>query len=93
MKYLSKERKQTIKEIFNVIWTSLAYKLLALIIFISIVSYFINHSDFMRDSTDGEDRSGLKILKDAQSGCEYLTSQYGGLTPRLDSDHEPICNN
>lgn len=44
-----------------------------------------------RDSTDSVGRSGLGLRTDALTGCEYLISPYGGLTPRLDMDGQHIC--
>lgn len=41
-----------------------------------------------RDDTDepkGE-RSGMRILVDHKTGLQYLTTAFGGLTPRLDRD-------
>lgn len=39
--------------------------------------------DFDRDSTDGAKRSGLKLHTDAQTGCQYLSTAGGGVTPRI----------
>lgn len=33
----------------------------------------------------------MKIYTDAMTGCEYLSSQTGGLTPRLDKNAKHIC--
>lgn len=45
-----------------------------------------------RDSTDTKAvRSGMKLYTDALTGCQYLSAG-GGLTPRIDSDGEPVCN-
>lgn len=40
-----------------------------------------------RDTTDGDwpRRSGMKPLTDAFTGCQYLTTWSGGITPRIDS--------
>jgi hypothetical protein len=36
------------------------------------------------DSTDaGTERSGMKPLTDAATGCEYLHVAFGGITPRI----------
>lgn len=46
-----------------------------------------------RDSTDTKTaRSGMKLFTDALTGCQYLSVGDGGLTPRIDSDGEPVCN-
>ena len=44
------------------------------------------------DSTDnGTDRSGMALHIDNATGCHYLASQHGGMTPRLTPDGEHIC--
>lgn len=46
------------------------------------------------DSTDNPDtreRSGMTILVDHGTGCQYLTRRGGGITPRLDKDGQPMC--
>jgi len=46
-----------------------------------------------RDSTDtATERSGMTLRTDALTGCQYLESRTGYLTPRLDSDKMIICN-
>ena len=46
------------------------------------------------DSTDisRSQRSGLKLHTDAMTGCQYLSTSGGGITPRLDSQGRQICN-
>lgn len=44
-----------------------------------------------RDDTDGESRSGLIPRTDARTGCQYLESKGGGLTPRLDGNGKHVC--
>lgn len=49
-----------------------------------------------RDSTDGEwpDRSGIRPRTDALTGCQYLETGDGGITPRVDgSGHHLGCKN
>ena len=36
-------------------------------------------------------RSGFAIRKDAKTGCEYLVTFFGGVTPRLDVKGRPFC--
>ena len=44
------------------------------------------------DDTDGAGvRSGLGLRLDHGTGCQYLESRYGGLTPRLDNTGRHIC--
>ncbi|MEG3640470.1 DUF6440 family protein [Magnetococcus sp. PR-3] len=49
-------------------------------------------SDRHHDSTDypGQ-RSGMEIYVDALTGCHYLTTARGGLTPRVDQQGHNIC--
>lgn len=47
--------------------------------------------NFDRDSTDGVERSGMKIHIDAQTGCQYLSVKGGGVTPRINPNGQPIC--
>lgn len=48
---------------------------------------------YSADDTDGpEKRSGMALYRDYGTGCEYLASPWGGLTPRLDADGRHICN-
>lgn len=42
--------------------------------------------DFDKDSTDGQERSGLKLHRDQLTGCEYLSTLKGSLYPRLTGD-------
>lgn len=45
------------------------------------------------DSSDAKDkRSGMAIHLDSKTGCHYLASPWGGLTPRLDGAGKHICN-
>lgn len=47
-----------------------------------------------RDATDpaeGE-RSGMRLYTDAQTGCQYLATSGGSLTPRLSATGEHICD-
>lgn len=42
------------------------------------------------DSPDGK-RSGLTVYTDHKTGCQYLGTILGGITPRLDKEGKPIC--
>lgn len=44
-----------------------------------------------RDDTDGKDRSGLLLYTDYGTGCQYVGTMTGGLTPRLDKDGKIVC--
>lgn len=43
-------------------------------------------SDPPRDDTDGPTRSGMRLLTDFGTGCQYLAAPIGGLTARLGPD-------
>lgn len=44
------------------------------------------------DDTDFKDRrSNLEVRTDARTGCQYLVTQRGGITPRLDQNGKHIC--
>lgn len=45
------------------------------------------------DSTDYSraDRSGLKLHTDAMTGCQYLSTSGGGITPRLNNQGHYVC--
>lgn len=47
---------------------------------------------FERDATDSpEARSGVNLRIDHGTGCHYLTTSTGGITPRLGPDGSQIC--
>ena len=60
-----------------------------------VLAAAINATPIGRDDSDsqrwGSGRSGLKIYHDALSGCEYVGTPGGGLTPRLNSAGQPVC--
>jgi nitrogen fixation-related uncharacterized protein len=44
------------------------------------------------DDTDAPgERSGLRPYTDHGTGCQYLSTSDGALTPRLGADGRPIC--
>ena len=43
---------------------------------------------FDRDSTDGEDRSGMKIHIDNLTGCHYLSTSGGAMHSRISASGE-----
>lgn len=45
------------------------------------------------DSTDRGrwSRSGLRLHVDAATGCHYVSTMFGGPTPRLDANGGQIC--
>ena len=47
---------------------------------------------WQRDSTDSKDeRSGLVLYTDYQTGCQYVGTPFGSITPRLDKDGKIVC--
>lgn len=66
-------------------------------LFLAVIAFFaataaLNFFEIGWDSTDGKARSGLGLHTDNLTGCQYLSSPYGGLTPRVDKDSTHICN-
>lgn len=62
--------------------------LLAAFVLVSAVIWLLSRplpSDPVRE------HSGLRIHVDPGTGCQYLQSTRGGLTPRLDRDGRHIC--
>lgn len=44
------------------------------------------------DETDSAtERSALKLYTDYGTGCQYIETRRGGLSPRLDTDGKQIC--
>lgn len=64
------------------------YIFAALVIIESVFS--IPHWIVKTDDTDAQhERSGMRLLIDHGTGCQYL--QKGGITPRLDETGKHIC--
>lgn len=57
--------------------------------FISLVSLIITPID--NSDKSFFKRSDLKIHTDYKTGCQYLSTFWGGITPRLDKDGKQIC--
>ena len=73
-------------ELYKQIKKDIANILLLTAVFLTLWNY----SPFGRDDTDGEKRSGMKVLVDAKTGCQYL-GYNSGITPRLDDEGKQIC--
>lgn len=56
-----------------------------------IILFVMGHYDY--DNTDTADgtRSGMKLRTDHQTKCQYLETDHGGITPRLNSRGEHMC--
>lgn len=73
-----------IPQLKQVLWT-----FAAIILVVTLYGVFVGAD---KNSTDRKDeRSGMELYTDALTGCQYLSAG-GGLTPRIDSDGEPVCN-
>lgn len=61
------------------------------VLILCAVSWAYNRTDFGKDSTDSpEQRSNMIVRVDNKTGCEYLESARGGLTPRLNASGEHL---
>ena len=87
----------TPEQLQTALWTFTG-KVLIVYLIAAFVSGLVNsviakHTDIGRDDTDPNGgRSNLLVLTDAKTGCQYLTSNRGGITPRLDADGKQICS-
>lgn len=70
-------------------WVNMAFYAVIAITVLSIAFSFFSPTD----STDYSrtDRSGLKLHTDAMTGCQYLSTSGGGITPRLDNRGHHVC--
>lgn len=44
------------------------------------------------DNAVAGERSGMRYYVDHGTGCEYLSTLFGNLLPRLDANGEHVCN-
>lgn len=60
---------------------------------VAVVNQLVGrYTDIGRDDTDPPaGRSDMKIMTDHATGCQYLMSSRGGLTPRLDENGKQMC--
>lgn len=70
-------------------WTRWMFGWLMLFFIVGVAMGFL---PFGRDDTDGEwpHRSGMSPMTDARTGCQYLRTADGGITPRLDGNGRQI---
>lgn len=70
-----------------------SYLVTWIIIFLLVFSAFLYFQGrYDHDSTDnGDKRSGLILSIDAFTGCHYLSTGRGGITPRLNKAGRHIC--
>ncbi|WP_319568247.1 DUF6440 family protein [Cohaesibacter marisflavi] len=43
------------------------------------------------DDSNGAKKSGMTVYTDYKTGCQYLGTWSGGITPRLDADGKQVC--
>lgn len=72
-----------------IFWVAMAY------LFVLATNALYNISPIGRDETDkpgwGSGRSGVRLVTDQETGCQYLETKSGGITPRLDAEGKIIC--
>lgn len=59
--------------------------IISLLTLVALATQFAG-GGFDRDDTDGRERSGLKLHTDHGTGCQYLSTPGGGITPRMSAD-------
>jgi len=65
------------------------YFVFGIIFWVTIANLF----EIGYDSTDSEEgRSGLRLFTDDLTGCQYLGTAMGGITPRLNEESQHICD-
>ena len=87
--------KECHKLIRSAVTSGVTAALLALALAIIVIGSLAEFTPFGRDDSDPTKgwgaRSGLKIYTDHRTGCQYLSTASGGLTPRLDKHGQHIC--
>ena len=64
----------------------------AVLISIVIVAGLAQHQPPRDNSDPIGGRSNMSVLTDALTGCQYLATQRGGITPRMGADNKQVCN-
>ena len=62
-----------------------------LISIVIVVGLWAHHQPPRDDSDPIDGRSNMSVLTDALTGCQYLTTSRGGITPRWTRDGEQVC--
>jgi hypothetical protein len=52
---------------------------------------FFTGRHYEKDDSDGASRSGMIVYTDALTGCQYLGTITGAITPRLNKDGKIVC--
>ena len=61
---------------------------IVMLVILGIIGVVVGRDD--SDQPSGK-RSGMRPRRDALTGCEYLESWTGALTPRMGSDGRQVC--
>jgi hypothetical protein len=64
----------------------------AVLFSIVIVAGLAQHQPPRDNSDPPGGRSNMSVLTDALTGCQYLATQRGGITPRMGADNKQVCN-
>ena len=64
----------------------------AVLVSIVIVAGLAQHQPPRDNSDPPGGRSNMSVLTDALTGCQYLATQRGGITPRMGADNKQVCN-
>lgn len=90
-------KKWNIASRLAAVWDSFVNQLYAFLILAAIIFGTIVGTRYMlalpeRNDTDPPDGySGLSVLIDTKTGCQYLATREGGVTPRLDKKGKHMC--
>lgn len=71
--------------------TGAAWKILSWYGAAMLVVLAIGYAATKDDSTDGAERSNMRLHTDAMTGCQYLSAMGGGITPRMGANGKQIC--
>ncbi|KQM18414.1 DUF6440 family protein [Novosphingobium sp. Leaf2] len=67
---------------------------IALLVFTAATRLTFRYFSIGYDETDNKatgERSGLRIYTDHATGCQYIATSNGNLTPRINADGAHIC--
>lgn len=88
--YGESEKKAVRKVTDTVIWRGFTW-FGGAILLLWVINFATEYFEYGFDDTDGEQRSGMGVLTDARTNCQYLYTPSGGLTPRMNLDGTQIC--
>jgi hypothetical protein len=59
-----------------------------------LIGYVVDHlwPRAYDDSDNAPTRSGVRIVNDHLTGCQYFQTWLGGITPRMDRDGKQVCS-